>query len=244
MVFSGEGLNRTGARRVLGSVITHGSAAVLSAPPLPGTMVEPRHPRTGAEPVKRSFGRARTSNGGADSPARADEERLRALHDEYSGALFGYVLRQLHGDRQAAEDIVQETLLRAWTHPEALDPNRGSVRAWLFAVARNLIIDSMRARQARPREVGEERLGEDWAGSVPDPREDAYEQTLEALQMAEALGSLSEEHRSVLLETYYRGASVAEAAKALGVPPGTVKSRTYYALRALRSAFAERGLTR
>jgi RNA polymerase sigma-70 factor (ECF subfamily) len=98
------------------------------------------------------------------------------------------VLRQLHGDRQAAEDIVQETLLRAWTHPDALDPDRGSVRAWLFAVARNLIIDSVRAKQARPREVGEERLGEDWAGSVPDPGDDAYEQTLDALQMAEALG--------------------------------------------------------
>jgi RNA polymerase sigma-70 factor (ECF subfamily) len=207
-------------------------------------MVEPRHPRTGAEPVKRSIGRARTSGGAGEAPARADEDRLRALHDEYAPALFGYVLRQLHGDRPAAEDIVQETLLRAWTHPEALDPDRGSVRAWLFAVARNLIIDSARAKQARPREVGEERLGEDWAGSVPDPGDDAYEQTLNALQMAEALGALSEEHRSVLVETYYRGASVAEAAKVLGVPPGTVKSRTYYALRALRSAFAERGLTR
>jgi len=195
--------------------------------------------------VKRSFGRAaRTTGGAVEASARADEERLRSLYDQYSGPLFGYVLRQVHGDRQAAEDIVQETLLRAWTHPEALDPDRGSVRAWLFAVARNLVIDSARARAARPREVGEERLGADWAGSVPDPGDDAYEQTLDALQLAEALGALSEEHRSVLVETYYRGATVAEAAKALGVPPGTVKSRTYYALRALRSAFAERGLTR
>ena len=194
--------------------------------------------------MKRSFGRARTSGDAVQAPARTDEERLRALYDQYAGQLFGYVLRQTHGDRQAAEDIVQETLLRAWTHPDSLDPDRGSVRAWLFAVARNLVIDSVRARQARPREIGEERLGEDWVGSVPDPAGDAYEQTVDALQMAEALGALSEEHRSVLIETYYRGASVAEAAKVLGVPPGTVKSRTYYALRALRSAFAERGLTR
>ncbi|WP_249161668.1 sigma-70 family RNA polymerase sigma factor [Actinospica acidithermotolerans] len=195
--------------------------------------------------MKRSFGRAaRTSGAAVETPARADEERLRALYEQYSGPLFGYVLRQMHGDRQAAEDIVQETLLRAWTHPDALDPDRGSVRAWLFAVARNLVIDSVRARQARPREVGEDRLGEDWAGSVPDPTDDAFEQTLDALQMAEALDALSEEHRAVIIETYYRGSSVAEAAKTLGVPPGTVKSRTYYALRALRSAFAERGLTR
>ena len=212
-------------------------------------MVEPSDPRTGAEQVKRSFG-ARASgpqDGAAGAPGsdgRADEARLRALYDQYSGQLFGYVLRQTHGDRQAAEDIVQETLLRAWTHPDALDPAKGSVRAWLFAVARNLVIDAARARQARPREVAAERLGEDWAASVPDPGEDAFERSLNALQVAEVLEQLSPEHRSVLVETYYRGATVAEAAKTLGVPPGTVKSRTYYALRALRSACAERGLTR
>ncbi|WP_245594345.1 sigma-70 family RNA polymerase sigma factor [Actinospica robiniae] len=199
--------------------------------------------------MKRSFG-ARASaaedgpSGAPGNDGRADEARLRALHDQYSGQLFGYVLRQTHGDRQAAEDIVQETLLRAWTHPDALDPAKGSVRAWLFAVARNLVIDAARARQARPREVAAERLGEDWAASVPDPGEDAFERSLNALQVAEVLEQLSPEHRSVLVETYYRGATVAEAAKTLGVPPGTVKSRTYYALRALRSACAERGLTR
>lgn len=196
--------------------------------------------------MKRSFGRAARASGDSavEASARADEARLRALYEQYSGPLFGYVLRQVHGDRQAAEDIVQETLLRAWTHPDALDPERGSARAWLFAVARNLVIDAVRARQARPREIGEDRLGEGWAGSVPDPAGDAFDQTLDALQLAEALDALSEEHRAVIVETYYRGATVAEAAKALGVPPGTVKSRTYYALRALRSAFAERGLTR
>jgi RNA polymerase sigma-70 factor (ECF subfamily) len=223
-------------------------------------MVEPSDPRTGAEPVKRSFGRARASgaqdgragrsdppDGQAGGPGRgphADEARLRALYEQYSGQLLGYVLRQTHGDRQAAEDIVQETLLRAWTHPDALDPAKGSVRAWLFAVARNLVIDAARARQARPHEIAAERLGEDWAGGVPDPGADAFERSLDALQLAQVLEQLSPEHRAVLVETYYRGATVAQAAKALGVPPGTVKSRTYYALRALRSACAERGLTR
>lgn len=199
--------------------------------------------------MKRPFGAraSGTQDGHAGAPGngeRTDEARLRALYEQYSGPLFGYVLRQTNGDRAAAEDIVQETLLRAWTHPDALDPARGSVRAWLFAVARNLVIDAARARQARPREVAAERLGEDWAASVPDPGEDAFERSLDALQVAEVLEQLSPEHRSVLVETYYRGATVAEAAKTLGVPPGTVKSRTYYALRALRSACAERGLTR
>lgn len=194
--------------------------------------------------MKRSFGGSGASGVETESMGPADEDRLRALYEQYGGQLLGYVLHQLNGDRQAAEDIVQETWLRAWTHPEALDPARGSIRAWLFAVARNLMIDSARARQSRPQEVGTERLGENWIGLLRDPATDVYEQTLDAMQLADALGTLSEEHRSVLIETYLRGASLAEAAKALGVPVGTVKSRMYYALRAVRSAFTERGLTR
>jgi RNA polymerase sigma-70 factor (ECF subfamily) len=185
----------------------------------------------------------RTSSGEAQSSARADEERLRTVFDLYYVELTRYALRQLNGDHQAAEDIVQETLLRAWTHPEALEPDRGSTRAWLFTVARNLIIDCLRARRSRPREINANRLSEDWVDSIPDTSPDAYERAIEAIQLAEVVDTLSPERRSVLVETYFRGASVAEAAKTLGVPPGTVKSRTYYALRALRSACAERGLT-
>lgn len=196
-----------------------------------------------AEPLKRSFGRSEMVVDSARSN-HGHEARLRLLYDEYAGPLFRYGLRQFDGDRLAAEDLVQETLLRAWIHPEVLTAEPGSARAWLFAVAKNLVIDAVRARQARPRTVGDEQLGEDWANNVPDPGRDEFEHSLDALQLAEALGALSDEHRAVLVETYYLGASVAEAAKKLGVPPGTVKSRAYYALRALRSAWKERGLTR
>jgi RNA polymerase sigma-70 factor (ECF subfamily) len=163
----------------------------------------------------------------------ANECLLRALYAEHGGPLLGYVLRLTEGDRHQAEDVVQETLLRAWRHPDALDGR--PIRPWLFTVARNLVVDAHRARQARPPEAGE-------AGLAAVPATDEIGRALESWTFAEALSDLSPEHRSVLIETYYRGKSVAEAAASLGVPPGTVKSRSYYALRALKLALEERGL--
>jgi RNA polymerase sigma-70 factor (ECF subfamily) len=165
----------------------------------------------------------------------ADEGLLRALYDEHGGPLLGYVLRLTGGDRPQAEDVVQETLLRAWRHPEALAGR--PVRPWLFTVARNLVVDAHRARRARPPETGiDEQLVMTAAGS------DDIDRALESWTVAEALADLSPQHRAVIVETYYRGRSVAEAAKVLGIPPGTVKSRSYYALRALKLVLEERGL--
>jgi RNA polymerase sigma-70 factor, ECF subfamily len=166
-----------------------------------------------------------------------DEELLRALHQEHGDALFAHALRLASGDRQRAEDLVQETLLRAWKHPEALDPDRGSVRAWLFTTARHLAIDAWRRRTAR--------LGEVVTGTLPEPppEVDEADRAVEAWTVAEALGRLSAAHREVLVECFYRGRSVAEAAARLGVPPGTVKSRTHYALRSLRLVLEEMGVT-
>lgn len=147
---------------------------------------------------------------------------------------------RLTGDRQQAEDVVQETLLRAWRHPEALSASRGSLRPWLCTVARNLVIDGARSRKARPPEIGEQALDRALGTA---PADDEIARAVDAWEVAEALWSLRAEHRDVLRETYYLGRSVAEAARALGVPEGTVKSRTYYALRALRLALEERGFT-
>jgi RNA polymerase sigma-70 factor, ECF subfamily len=164
----------------------------------------------------------------------ASDELLRTLYDQHAGPLLGYILKLTDGDRQRAEDVVQETLLRAWQHPESLDPSRGSLRPWLWTVARNLVVDGARARRARPREVAEDAL-------TMVPVDDQVDRALLSLEVAEALRALSDDHRTVLIETYYRGRSVGEAAKVLGIPAGTVKSRTFYALRALRLALEERG---
>jgi len=163
-------------------------------------------------------------------------ELLRAMFAEHGDALYAHALRLASGDRQRAEDLVQETLLRAWRHPEALNPDRGSVRAWLFTTARNLAIDSWRRRSVRVGEVITDALPE----SLTD---DETDRTVEAWLIAEALGRLSPVHREVLVECFYRGRSVAEASARLGVPPGTVKSRTHYALRSLRLVLEEMGVT-
>jgi RNA polymerase sigma-70 factor (ECF subfamily) len=166
---------------------------------------------------------------------RMDEATIRAVCQEHVPSLLGYVTRLTFGDRQAAEDVVQEALLRAWQHPEALSPERNSIRPWLFAVARNLVIDRRRARSKRPTEVSDAALA-----SCPAAIDD-LDAALTSWTVQHALAGLSPDHRSVLIEVYYRGRSVAEAAVALGVPVGTVKSRTYYALRALRWALQESG---
>lgn len=166
----------------------------------------------------------------------AEDAALRMLFEQHAGPLLSYALRLTNGDRGRAEDVVQETLLRAWRRPQALDPERGSVRAWLFTVARNVAVDAHRARKSRPPEVSDEPLS-------LVPIDDGIDQVLDTWLVADAMATLSADHRSVLVETYYRGRSVAEAAAALGVPPGTVKSRTFYALRALKLALEERGVT-
>jgi RNA polymerase sigma-70 factor, ECF subfamily len=167
-----------------------------------------------------------------------EDELLRALHAEHGDALFAHALRLCGGDRQRAEDLVQETLLRAWRHPEAFDPDRGSVRAWLFTTARHLAIDAWRRREAR--------VGEVVTDTVPEPSVsiDETDRAVEAWTIAEALGRLSPAHREVLVACFYHGRSVAEAAVDLGIPPGTVKSRTHYAVRALRLVLEEMGVTR
>jgi len=167
-------------------------------------------------------------------PAATGEQQLRCLYDQYAGPLLGYVQRLLGGDRAQAEDIVQETLLRAWRIGDRLD--RRSARQWLFTVARNLVADRGRARRARPAEVGDAPLS-----ALAAPEE--LERSLLAWQVEDALRALKPDHRAVLVEVYYRDRTVSQAAAALGIPEGTVKSRTYFALRALRRALEARGVT-
>ena len=161
--------------------------------------------------------------------ADSNEALVRALYEEHGRALLAYATR-ITGDRAAAEDVVQETLVRAWTHPEALVNGKGSIRAWLFTVARNIITDRARARAARPVEVAE-------TPAHPPLERDHSDTVVDTLVVLQALEKLSGPHRDVLVELYFRGRSVAEAADALGIPAGTVKSRSYHALRALREVF-------
>jgi RNA polymerase sigma-70 factor, ECF subfamily len=162
--------------------------------------------------------------------ALADERDVRAAYSAYAGELYGFALRSL-GDSGLAEEAVQETFLRAWRAGDRFDPELGSLRTWLFAILRNVVIDLGRARASRP----------GVAAAGPEPAHDPLDAALLAWQVEEALRRIGEQHRRVLLETYYRGRPYAEVAAELGVPEGTVKSRVYYGLRALRNALEEMG---
>ncbi|MEU6312703.1 sigma-70 family RNA polymerase sigma factor [Streptomyces sp. NPDC047014] len=163
-----------------------------------------------------------------------DEVLIRSVYEEHGNALLAYATR-LTGDRAAAEDVVQETLIRAWRHSEVLVNGKGSVRGWLLTVARNIITDRYRARAARPPEVS-------GSAAAPPVEADHADSVVDSMTVLGALDRLSPEHRDVLKELYYRQLSVAEAADTLGIPAGTVKSRSHYALKALRDVFRDDGL--
>jgi RNA polymerase sigma-70 factor (ECF subfamily) len=158
------------------------------------------------------------------------ESEVREAYAAHAGELYGFAVRSL-GDRQLAEEAVQDTFVRAWRAGHRFDPEIGSLRTWLFAILRNVVIDLGRARASRPVATGD----------VPDLGHEPIEEMLVTWQVEEALRRIGEQHRRVLLETYLRGRPYAEVAAEMGVPEGTIKSRVYYGLRALRNALEEMG---
>lgn len=163
---------------------------------------------------------------------------MRVLYDEHAAALWRYAVR-LTGDPARAEDVVQETLLRAWQHPEVSGDAERSARAWLFTVARNMVIDDRRsARFRRERESLD-------TGSTPEQAApDEVNAALDRLLIGDALAQLSADHRAVIRRSYYLGWSTAQIAEDLQIAEGTVKSRLHYAVRALRLTLQEMGVTR
>ncbi|WP_406434774.1 sigma-70 family RNA polymerase sigma factor [Streptomyces sp. NBC_01589] len=151
---------------------------------------------------------------------------LHRLVADHAQALLAYAERLLR-DRYTAEDIVQETLIRAWEHTDRLYGNQGSVRGWLLTVTRNLVIDEIRGARLRHETVGAEHHDAAQA--------DHSDAILTSIQVRGLLRQLSQEHREVLVHTYLWGRTVQETAEILGVPPGTVKSRQHYALKSLHT---------
>ena len=161
----------------------------------------------------------------------ADEAGLAAAFEAHGGELFGFARRAMD-DSAAAEEIVQETFARAWRSRHRFDPDLGTLRTWLFAIERNLVIDQARSRAVRRTDP----LTDDMVADGDD-----VEQAMVGWQVEEGLRRLRAEHRQVVLETYYRGRSSRDIAYELGIPEGTVRSRLFYALRSLRLALEELG---
>lgn len=164
-----------------------------------------------------------------------DEQLVRMLYAEHAAALWSFVVPLVGGDRVRAQDVVQETMLRAWRRTDELAQANGSVRPWLFTVARNIVVDEWRRHRTDrdvPLDTGPE--------AAVDDRTDAV---LDGWIVGDALSRLSADHRAVLEQCYFHGRTTKEAARVLGIPEGTVKSRAHYALRALRLTLQEMGVT-
>jgi RNA polymerase sigma-70 factor, ECF subfamily len=156
---------------------------------------------------------------------------FRSLYAEHGPALLRLSTMLTDGDQHRAEDIVQETMLRAWTHRAKLDIQHHSPWAWLITVARHLAVDARRARQCRPAEAELD----DHLALAGGQQSDA---SLDEVSVRTAIAHLPGPQRQVLTEIYYHDRSVAETARLLRIPPGTVRSRTFYGLRALRRVLA------
>lgn len=164
------------------------------------------------------------------------DEGLLSLYRAHGGELFRFARRSLRDDG-LAEEAVQETFLRAWRAADRYDEQLGSLRTWLFAIVRNVVIDLDRARSVRPRLADTAAAGEPRDTAL----DDELDTVLESWQLQEAISRLSDDHRTVLVEVHVRDRPYHEVASELGIPVGTVKSRVYYALRALRLALDELG---
>ncbi|MFE6331984.1 sigma-70 family RNA polymerase sigma factor [Streptomyces sp. NPDC057798] len=167
----------------------------------------------------------------------ADDQRDRFIGDVYAlhgGSTLRYASRLLGGDWYLAEDILQEAVLRAWKHASALGMNASEVRPWLWTTVRHLTIDHHRAERRRP---ADSTALATLDVSVPDPTD----RLLRGRLVLDALSALPEQQRQVIGLLYYGRFNAAQAAEHLGIPLGTVKSRSYYALRALRRALEARG---
>jgi RNA polymerase sigma-70 factor, ECF subfamily len=160
-------------------------------------------------------------------PSDDSGDELRELYRRYSAELFGFAFNAL-GDRELAEEVVQDVFARAWRAAGSYDPRRASVRTWLYSIARNRIVDARRRAAVRPA------LAPDSGPESPAEVDQALEQAVLRWQVADALARLSPEHREVIRLAHYGGLSLREIAERKGIPVGTVKSRTSYALRSLR----------
>jgi RNA polymerase sigma-70 factor, ECF subfamily len=174
-----------------------------------------------------------------------NEDGLRSAYAAYGNELFRFARRSL-ADDQLAEEAVQETFVRGWRAADRFDERLGSLRTWLFAILRNVVIDLSRAEASRPPRLSLVGRNGDGPAEDPDRRAgrdavDQFDRALTAWQVEEALRLLGDDHRRVLVEVHLRGRPLRDVAAELGIPLGTVKSRTYYALRALRLALEELG---
>jgi len=172
------------------------------------------------------------------APRLISEADIRQAYDTHVGELYRFALRAT-GDEGSSQDIVQETFLRAWRSADRFDPALASLRVWLFAIARSVVVDHHRSVGSRPRLRGLTDQPDDSGRPVADHAE----QLVDEWVIKEALNRIGEDQRHALMETYLRDRPYADVAAEIGIPVGTLRSRVFYGLKALRAALDEMGVT-
>lgn len=154
------------------------------------------------------------------------------LYRRYGGRIYRFGLNLL-GDAGLADELVQECFVRLWRTAGRFDLSRGTVAAYMFVMGRSIAADLRKRPSSRPLMLVDE-------AQIP-AQPDGVDQILETLMMRDALDSLSAAHREVLILVHAEGLTQSQIAERLGLPLGTVKTRMYHGLRALRAALGERG---
>lgn len=173
-------------------------------------------------------------------PSLDDEDGVMAAYRLHGAEVYRFVLRGL-GDPMAAQDVTQETFVKAWRNAERFDPEVASLRVWLYGIARNTMIDHARASAVRPwhRDLADPPTMEVAAGSVSDHADTV----LDGWLVEEGLRRLAPHHREALVQTHLLGRPYEEVASEMSIPVGTLRSRVFYAMRALRAAMDEMGVS-
>ncbi|MGH9023765.1 MAG: RNA polymerase sigma factor [Acidimicrobiia bacterium] len=167
-----------------------------------------------------------------------DEDAFAELFGRYGPAVLGLALRVI-GDQTLAEEVVQEVFVSVWRRAGAYDPQRGGVRSWLLTQAHHRAVDVVR-REASLRRRTAAVVPDAVASDDPTDIVEEGEVARRRIQVRTALGALPEGQRTVLELAYFGGLSQTQVAERVGIPVGTVKSRTLAAMRRLR-ALLERG---
>jgi RNA polymerase sigma-70 factor (ECF subfamily) len=162
---------------------------------------------------------------------RHDEDALGMLYDRYGGLVFTLALR-IVGDRDLAEEVMQDAFLRCWNSMDQFDGERGTVASWLMGITRNRAIDVLRGRQHQARLRENQTLPE--AGPLEPGTPDSSDDVVLQQTVGQALAELTDPQRQAIELAYYAGLTQAEVAERLGEPLGTVKTRMRDGLRRLR----------
>jgi RNA polymerase sigma-70 factor (ECF subfamily) len=168
-----------------------------------------------------------------DQDSAAQGHRMAEIYGEHARPVLLFLLRWTRGNLSEAEDLLQETMLRAWRYINTTPDSADGLRRWLLTVAHHAAVDSHRRRQHRPVEV-EFSEGAEFTGG-----DDTMRSALAVDSFRQALAELTPSQRAIVRDLYAYGHPASHVAALHGIPIGTVKSRAHHALRALRDAASD-----